>query len=139
MGSIEAKNVKGFISKKMSIFLSIIFILGIVVLPDNYYLTRTKILMATALFCFICTFVSKNREYKWLQLVATYSFWIYATHGKFLSIIQILSTRALNQSDGIIIIEFLIFPVVVILICITLGSTIQKLYPNIYSTLTGGR
>lgn len=139
MGAIEAKNVKVFIIQKMSIFLFITFMLGIVVLPDNYYLTRTRILMATALFCFTCIFVCKNREYKWLQLVASYSFWIYATHGKLLSIIQTLSTRALNQSDGIIIMEFLIFPVIVILICITLGSTIHKLYPNIYSALTGGR
>lgn len=69
MGAIEAKNVKIFISKKMSTFLTIIFMLGIVVLPDNYYLTRTKILMATALLYFICRFICENREYKWLQFM----------------------------------------------------------------------
>lgn len=139
MGAIEVKNVKILISKKMSTFLTIIFILGIVVLPDNYYLTRTKTLMAIALLYFTCRFICKNREYKWLQFVASYSFWIYATHGKLLSIIQTMSIRAVTQSDGIILAEFLIFPVVVILICITLGVAVQKICPHMYSVLTGGR
>lgn len=139
MGAIEAKNEKFFISKKMSTFLTIIFMLGIVVLPDNYYLTRTKILMAIALLYFICRFICENREYKWLQSITSYSFWIYATHGKLLSILQTMSIRVLTQSDGIILAEFLIFPVVVILICITLGTAVQKLCPQVYSVLTGGR
>lgn len=139
MGAIEAKNEKFFISKKMSTFLTIIFMLGMVVLPDNYYLTRTKILMAIALLYFICRFICENREYKWLQSITSYSFWIYATHGKLLSILQTMSIRVLTQSDGIILAEFLIFPVVVILICITLGTAVQKLCPQVYSVLTGGR
>lgn len=139
MGAIEAKNVRIFISKKVSTFLTIIFMLGIVVLPDNYYVTKTKTLMATALLYFICRFICENREYKWLQSITSYSFWIYATHGKLLSILQTLSIRVLTQSDGIILAEFLIFPVVVILICITLGTAVQKLCPHVYSVLTGGR
>ena len=139
MGTTEAKKANVFISKRIFAVLTIIFMLGIVVLPDNYYLARTKILMATALLYFTCRFMCENREYKWLQFITSYSFWIYATHGKLLSILQTMSIRILTQSEGMILAEFLIFPVVVILICIILGTAVQKLCPHVYSVLTGGR
>lgn len=59
MGTTEAKKANVFISKRIFAVLTIIFMLGIVVLPDNYYLARTKILMATALLYFTCRFMVK--------------------------------------------------------------------------------
>lgn len=139
MGTIKVKNIRAYKSKELITILIASDILGIVILPDSYFIARTKVLMATGLLYLVCRFVRGNRGCKWLQLIRTYSFWIYATHGKLLSIMQIVSRKVLTQSDTIVFVEFLVLPVVVISLCVMLGIVVQRLCPRIYLALTGGR
>ena len=135
IGKGEIKLPSFFAKKKITLTLSVVFVLLIALLPDGYFTERTKTLMAAGLIYF----ASRVLRCKWISLITAYSFWIYATHGKLLSIIQITSVKMLPQSGTVILVEYLVLPLVVISICMAAGIIVHRLCPKLYSTLTGGR
>ncbi len=135
MGSENSKEINKFHKEEILTILVVVFVLSIVLLPNNYFFSRTKILMSIAVLYCICRLKMPG----WISLVMTYSFWIYATHGKLLSAVQIICTKTIEQSNMVVLVEYLFLPVFIVVICVLFGKLTQKCYPRIYSILTGGR
>ena len=104
-------------------------------LPEGHFYNPTKILLAVSMIFIVC---QKWHSNKILQF-GTYGFWIFATHGKLLSIFQILYTRVLPKTDLNTVIGYFILPILTICICVIIGDMLKKKLPQIYFYLTGGR
>lgn len=135
IGKGEIKLQNAFSKKEVTVTLLVVFVLLIALLPDGYFTERTKKLMAAGL----PYLVSRVLRCNWINLITDYSFWIYVTHGKLLSIIQITSVKMLPQSGTMILVEYLVLPLIVISLCMAAGIIVHRLCPKLYSTLTGGR
>jgi len=82
--------------------------------------------------------MTKIREY--LLSLAKYSFFVYAAHEPFLSIIRKLTFKAINpQSDLTIFIIYFFCPVITIIVCIQLYKILEKVVPKMLNTAIGGR
>ena len=112
-----------------------------VFLPTGYCTERIQAILAVALLYLACKALdrSKKPKCKCLSVIKVYSFWIYVTHGKLLSIFQILCTKVFTQSGGMVLAEYLVLPLIIIAICLMVGIGFQRIWPRAYSILTGER
>lgn len=96
------------------------------------------ILSIDVFFCFKSWNMSDGAK-KFIHIISPHVFFIYAFHGKTLSILQKLSTQILPQSNIVILLEFFILPVIILIICIIVSTAYKKLLPRVYTLSTGGR
>ena len=115
--------------------LGIILVILCMALPNSYILTRTKTIMAV-----IAVFILGSQiSYKKVSVIFEYSFWIYSTHGKCLSILQVLATDIIIQTGITVTLEYFLLPFIVIVTCIITGGIFKRLLPKLYAVLVGGR
>lgn len=74
-----------------------------------------------------------------LNCLSEYSFMIYVMHGKILSILQILFSRLLKQNGIIVILEYLLLPIIVILINIIIAFFMKRHLNKVYAVIVGKR
>lgn len=108
---------------------------------DSLYIDHAAIFIGTlALFSFTKYIVTMTKIKDNLISLSKYSFFVYATHEPFLSIIRKLTFKTVHpQSDLTIFIIYLLCPVITILICIQLYKILEKAVPKILNLATGGR
>lgn len=93
----------------------------------------------TAIWYGIDPVIKYTINQKWFHQISNYSFFIFALH---VPMLPYLMTYALKITSNFWLNRitcYLIVPLIVILICITVGSLIKKSLPKTYSILTGGR
>lgn len=71
--------------------------------------------------------------------ITTYSFWIYLTHGKLLSILQIIVSKFAYGNVVVAYLGYFILPIVIIGICIFVGKIMKKFVPKVFDILVGNR
>lgn len=76
---------------------------------------------------------------EWIQTIATYSFFVYASHDFVQTMIKKISSNLLVQSDFVQLFEYFLTPIFTCAICIFVGAIIQKYAPALYSLLSGSR
>lgn len=104
-------------------------------LPEGRFYNPTKILLVVSMTSIICQRYHNDEILRF----GTHGFLIFATHGKLLSIFQILYTSVLPKTVLNIAAGYFVLPVLTICICVAVGSILKKKIPKIYFYLTGGR
>lgn len=74
-----------------------------------------------------------------LYIVATYSFFIYASHDMIQTILKKVFSKVLPQTVIIQSIQYITIPIMTCFICIIVAVVIKNIAPSLYSLLTGSR
>jgi surface polysaccharide O-acyltransferase-like enzyme len=93
-----------------------------------------------AIFSVTKYLITMSRIKIYLLSLAKYSFFVYAAHEPFLSIIRKLTFKMVDpQSDLTVFIIYLFCPVITIIICIQLYKILEKTVPKMLNIAIGGR
>ena len=84
-------------------------------------------------------FIMVERVYKFLAWLEQYAFWVYATHGIVLAAMVKISVRILPMNNGWLLVNYFGITLLCIFILVGIGIIFRKIFPKIFSTLTGGR
>lgn len=76
---------------------------------------------------------------KVLQIIAGYSFFIYASHDFVQTMLKKITGKALPQTDAVQMIEYFLIPIIVCVVCICLAAILKRFIPVLYNILTGSR
>lgn len=74
-----------------------------------------------------------------LITVASYSFFVYASHDFVQTVLKKVADHTLPQTDFIQMIEYFLIPFLVCFICVVAGILVNKLLPPVYGIMTGAR
>lgn len=148
-GGEKQHNIIEFIRKREFIIVSICIAVGLSFVYNTFDINsiiksviRTFIiLLYLPIIYYTSKYVEKQKSNlnKMFLYVAKYSFMIYVLHGKLLTIIQNMCIRLFLQNDVILVVEFMIFPILVIIIVIGIAAALNKILPSLYRFLIGGR
>jgi hypothetical protein len=84
-------------------------------------------------------FINNGKLYKKLAWLEKYAFFVYAIHGIALIIMQKLSVKIMPMHDGWILLQYFSVTIIGIVIFVLLGVLVSKLFPKLFTILTGGR
>jgi fucose 4-O-acetylase-like acetyltransferase len=84
-------------------------------------------------------FIKKDKMYKLLAWLEQYSFWVYATHGIVIAAMIKLSVKIMPMDGGWLLMHYFIVTLLCISVLVGIGMIFRKLFPKIFSILTGGR
>jgi hypothetical protein len=84
-------------------------------------------------------FVDNMKIYDGLSGLSKYAFFVFATHGIALAIMQKLSIKIIPMHNGWLLLQYFGGSIFVIIILLLIGTMIRKLLPKPYAVLTGGR
>lgn len=79
--------------------------------------------------------LSKKRYY----FIFSFSFFLFATHEPILTIIKKVVFFILGKTELTILVSYLVTPLIVIPLCLTIGYLLNRILPRLYALLTGGR
>ncbi|KAF2512040.1 acyltransferase [Flavobacterium zhairuonense] len=79
--------------------------------------------------------INNNKYFK----ITSFSFFIYAFHEPFLTILKKGLLFAFSKSDFFSLLVYFVAPLIIILISISVGYFLSSFFPKVYRTLTGGR
>ena len=145
LGGLFARNekIKTLCKKSVNftIFIIVCVIMNFVEYKfSNILLDRITILIYIYLVYYIAI---KTVNFKPTQIIIAfltpYSFWIYLTHGKILSILQIIISKLAYENIIIAILGYFILPIITIFICTLVGKVIKKYMPKVFDILIGNR
>jgi fucose 4-O-acetylase-like acetyltransferase len=85
------------------------------------------------------TFINKIKTYKMLAWLEEYAFWVYATHGIAIAIMIKLSVKIMPMDGGWLLVHYFIVTSVCIFVLVDIGIIFKKMFPKLFSILTGGR
>ncbi|MDR1324801.1 MAG: acyltransferase [Treponema sp.] len=85
------------------------------------------------------SFINKTKVYKILAWLEQYAFWVYATHGIAIAIIIKLSVKIMPMNGGWLLVHYFIVTLLCIFILLGIGILFKKIFPKVFSILTGGR
>ena len=74
-----------------------------------------------------------------IKTIASYSFFIYASHDFVQTVLKKISVKILLQTDMVQMIEYFIIPILTCVICIFSAIILKKAVKPIYNILTGNR
>ena len=148
-GGEKQRNIIEFIRKREFIIVSTCIAVGLSFVYNTFDINsiiksaiRTFIML---LYLPIIYYAAKSIEKNNSSLnkifidIAKYSFMIYVLHGKLLTIIQNICIKLFPQNAVILVAEFMIFPILVIIIVIGIAAALNKILPSLYRFLIGGR
>jgi fucose 4-O-acetylase-like acetyltransferase len=84
-------------------------------------------------------FVKESKTYETLAWLEQYAFWVYATHGITIAIMIKLSVKIMPMNNGWLLIHYFIVTLLCIFVLLGIGIIFRKMFPKIFSILTGGR
>ena len=145
LGGLLARNskIKSILHKNINWIIPILSCLIINVLEfkfQNELISRIAVLIY---MYFTYWFAKKTIHLKVPKMIiasiTTYSFWIYLTHGKLLSILQIIVSKIAYENVVVAYLGYFILPVVTIGICVLVGKIMKKFAPKVFDILVGNR
>ena len=80
-----------------------------------------------------------DRVPKTIKIIADYSFFIYASHDFVQTVFKKVTNKFLIQSDTVQMIEYILIPIIVCVVCIYAAVILKRFIPIIYNILTGSR
>jgi hypothetical protein len=86
-----------------------------------------------------CNLIKGNKTYKIFTWLEQYAFWIYATHGIALAVMIKLSVKIMPMTRGWLLVHYFIVTSLCIILLLGTGIIFRKIFPKIFSILTGGR
>jgi fucose 4-O-acetylase-like acetyltransferase len=85
------------------------------------------------------SFVKSHETFKIFSWLEKYAFWVYATHGIVIVVLIKISVKIMPMNDAWLLIHYFIVTLLCILILLCIGILFRKIFPKIFSILTGGR
>lgn len=120
------------------IALSVVFSLAF----DEKYSFDSITTFISCMFFLKCSFYfAKNAKvYSVLKYLADFSFWLYAIHAPFISaVINKISQRIIPLHGILCLVQFFLAAFLTIATGLALGIALKKIFPKVFSLLTGGR
>jgi hypothetical protein len=84
-------------------------------------------------------FVDNTKIYNALSGLSKYAFFVFATHGIALGIMQKISIKIIPMRNAWLLLQYFSGSIFVIIILVLIGTMLRKLLPKTYAVLTGGR
>jgi fucose 4-O-acetylase-like acetyltransferase len=84
-------------------------------------------------------FVKESKIYETLAWLEQYAFWVYATHGIAIAVMIKLSVKIMPMHDSWLLAHYFLVTLLCIFVLISIGIVFRKIFPKIFSILTGGR
>jgi surface polysaccharide O-acyltransferase-like enzyme len=84
-------------------------------------------------------FATNDRIYKKLTWMEQYAFWVYATHGIVIAAMIKISVKIMPMDNGWLLVHYFLVTLLCILVLVFLGTIFKKIFPKLFSVLTGGR
>jgi fucose 4-O-acetylase-like acetyltransferase len=84
-------------------------------------------------------FIKGDKTYKILTWLEQYAFWVYATHGIVIAAMIKVSVKVMPMNGAWLLVHYFIVTLLCIFILICAGVAFRKLFPKVFSMLTGGR
>jgi surface polysaccharide O-acyltransferase-like enzyme len=85
------------------------------------------------------SFVKTEKIYKTLLWLEQYAFWVYATHGIVIVAMIKISVRIMPMNNGWLLVNYFGVTLLCISILVGIGIIFRKIFPKIFSILTGER
>jgi fucose 4-O-acetylase-like acetyltransferase len=84
-------------------------------------------------------FIKKSELYTILTWLEQYAFWVYATHGIAISVLIKLSVKIMPMNGPWLLVHYFVVTLLCIFILLGMGIIFRRMFPKIFSILTGGR
>jgi fucose 4-O-acetylase-like acetyltransferase len=84
-------------------------------------------------------FIKNSKAYKMLAWLEQYAFWVYATHGIVIIAIIKLSVKIMPMNGGWPLVHYFVITLLCISMLLGIGIIFRKIFPKVFSLLTGGR
>jgi fucose 4-O-acetylase-like acetyltransferase len=84
-------------------------------------------------------FIQVDTIYKLLAWFEKYAFWVYATHGIVIAAMIKISVKIMPMNGGWLLVHYFIVTLLCIFLLVVIGIGFRKIFPKIFSILTGGR
>jgi surface polysaccharide O-acyltransferase-like enzyme len=84
-------------------------------------------------------FIKKSRMYNILAWLEQYAFWVYAMHGITIAVMIKLSVKIMPMNGIWLLVHYFVVTLLCIFILLGIGIIFRKIFPKIFSILTGGR
>jgi hypothetical protein len=84
-------------------------------------------------------FATNDKIYKKLAWMEQYAFWVYATHGVVIAAMIKISVKIMPMDNGWLLVHYFLVTVLCISILVFFGIIFKKIFPKLFSVLTGGR
>jgi surface polysaccharide O-acyltransferase-like enzyme len=85
------------------------------------------------------SFIKIKKVYKILSWLEQYAFWVYATHGIVIAAMIKISIKIMPMNGGWLLVNYFGITLLCIFILVCIGIIFRKIFPKIFSILTGGR
>jgi fucose 4-O-acetylase-like acetyltransferase len=85
------------------------------------------------------SFIKTEKTYKTLSWLEQYAFWVYATHGIVIAAMIKISIKIMPMNDGWLLINYFGITLLCIFILVVIGIIFRRIFPKIFSILSGGR
>jgi surface polysaccharide O-acyltransferase-like enzyme len=124
----------------------IVIMYMITILTSIFFRERATIIsvmnIITGIIFFIklsYSFIKTGKTYKILSWLEQYAFWVYATHGIVIAAMKKVSIKIMPMNDGWLLVNYFGITLLCIFILVCIGKIFRRIFPKIFSILTGGR
>lgn len=146
LGGLIARNEKLKSLIHIKVNLIIILTISLIISIVQYDFKELEILSRINMIVYIYLVylvtrktIKYNLSKIFIRLLTPFSFWVYLTHGKLLSVLQIIISKIAYENILVACLGFFILPIITIFICLIIGKIIKKLMPNIFDIMLGNR
>jgi surface polysaccharide O-acyltransferase-like enzyme len=85
------------------------------------------------------TFVKTEKTYSILSWLEQYAFWVYATHGIVIAAMIKISVKIMPMNGGWLLVHYFGITLLCIFTLVCIGIIFKRVFPKVFSILTGGR
>lgn len=104
----------------------------------NFVMAITGMVTVWRGYDFIARGKCLGKSSYWARMMG-YSFFIYLFHEPAFNIIKKIPIKLLGDSEGIVMFFFLLNPIIMAIVAIGVAKCLQRIMPNLYAILVGGR
>jgi fucose 4-O-acetylase-like acetyltransferase len=118
---------------------------GFTMMGNSVFPVLTLLHKAVIVTGFVSVWINSDKivewfaEKKWFNWLSQFSFFIYALHAPFIAFAIDWMFQWLQPLSYYRAATFVLLPLLIITLCVSLGALVRKLLPRVYSLLTGGR
>jgi hypothetical protein len=85
------------------------------------------------------SFIKDDKTYRTLTWLEQYAFWVYATHMIVIAVMIKLSVKIMPMNGAWLLVHYFVVTLLCIFILVCVGVVFRKIFPKVFSILTGGR
>jgi surface polysaccharide O-acyltransferase-like enzyme len=118
----------------------------IAIITSLFFKKKVTIISAVNIVAGIMFFIKSSygftkgiKPYKILSWLEQYAFWVYATHGIAIAVMVKLSVKIMPMNGGWLLVHYFLVTLLCIFTLVGIGMIFKKMFPKIFSVLTGGR